>query len=214
MPQTDDFRKDPRISHQSTIFFEDLDSQATASASLRNYSRQGIYFESDERFLPGQELIIGIDQSPYSSSNNIHESYFIKIKWFKELYNGDYRFGYGAKLQLPSDLDSRGSSPKQAPALKRLFEEQAQELRRHPRQPFARPIFFARQDRYFRGRSRNISRGGLFIETDEPFEIGQNIRLVIPKTKYDNGMMIKGRIIHLHPNGIGVRFTGLIRQKK
>ena len=43
------------------------------------------------------------------------------------------------------------------------------------------------------------------------FSVGQAIRLVIPGTRIDNGVMLKAEIIRFNATGVGVKFSGLIK---
>ena len=61
------------------------------------------------------------------------------------------------------------------------------DLRRFRRKPFRRATIFACQNRYYAGLTKNISKGGIFIETRNPFALGQIITLVISRTKIEKG---------------------------
>jgi Tfp pilus assembly protein PilZ len=52
------------------------------------------------------------------------------------------------------------------------------------------------------------------IETKDKFSIGQTLWLVIPGTKIDKGVMLKGEVIHFKPNGVGVKFKALLNKGK
>ncbi|MBW2411583.1 MAG: PilZ domain-containing protein, partial [Deltaproteobacteria bacterium] len=60
---------------------------------------------------------------------------------------------------------------------------------------------------------KNISRRGVFVETKGIFNAGQIIKLVIPGTSIDNGVMLKGEVIRCSATGIGVEFKSLLRKK-
>lgn len=85
------------------------------------------------------------------------------------------------------------------------------DLRRFSRKPFRRATIFACQDQYFAGLTKNISKGGIFIETRNPFSIGQTIILVISRTKIEKGGMLKGEVIHTKPEGFGLKFLSLLK---
>ena len=88
------------------------------------------------------------------------------------------------------------------------------DLRRHTRKPFRRATIFASQDRYFAGLTKNISNGGIFIETRNRFAEGQIITLVISRTKIEKGVMLKGEIVHLRNDGFGLKFISLLKNRK
>lgn len=88
------------------------------------------------------------------------------------------------------------------------------DLRRYTRKPFRRATIFASQNRYFAGLTKNISNGGIFIETRNRFAEGQIVTLVISRTKIEKGVMLKGEIVHLRPEGFGLKFLCLLKNGK
>ncbi len=53
---------------------------------------------------------------------------------------------------------------------------------------------------------KNISLGGAFVETPEIFSIGQAIRLKIPFSDQNKYVKVKGNIVRITPEGVGVEF--------
>lgn len=95
-----------------------------------------------------------------------------------------------------------------------LYESGAKgviDLRRYARRPFRRATIFACQNRYYAGLTKNISKGGIFIETQNQFFRGQIITLVISRTKTEKGVMLKGKVIHLRRDGFGLKFLSLLK---
>jgi hypothetical protein len=88
------------------------------------------------------------------------------------------------------------------------------DLRRYTRKPFRRTTIFASQDRYYTGLTKNISKGGIFIETRNRFAEGQIITLVISRTKIEKGVMLKGEVVHLRHAGFGLKFLSLLKDGK
>jgi hypothetical protein len=88
------------------------------------------------------------------------------------------------------------------------------DLRRYRRKPFRRATIFACQNRYYAGLTKNICKGGVFIETRNQFAQGQIINLVISHTKIEKGVMLKGEVVHLRREGFGVKFLSLLRDGK
>ncbi len=87
-------------------------------------------------------------------------------------------------------------------------------LRKFNRKPFRRATIFACQNRYYAGLTRNISKGGVFIETRNHFSEGQIITLVISGTKIEKGVMLKGQVVHLNRRGFALKFLSLIKNNK
>ena len=73
----------------------------------------------------------------------------------------------------------------------------------------ATTVYFAAENNIYRGMIRDVSRGGVFIESKNRLRVNQHIRLVIPGTKFDNGVMIKAQIIRQSTSGFGVRLLGI-----
>ncbi len=88
------------------------------------------------------------------------------------------------------------------------------DLRRFTRKPFRRATIYACQNRYYAGLTKNISKGGIFIDTRNPPRIGQIVTLVISRTKIEKGVMLKGEVVHRKPDGFGLRFWSLLKNGK
>ncbi|MDB4442780.1 PilZ domain-containing protein [bacterium] len=68
------------------------------------------------------------------------------------------------------------------------------------------PISYATQNRIYSDNITDISRSGLFIETNRPFNIGEEIILSFNMQGYDRPFKIKGNIVRSNQQGIGVQF--------
>ncbi|MGD8991438.1 MAG: PilZ domain-containing protein [Desulfobacterales bacterium] len=86
--------------------------------------------------------------------------------------------------------------------------------RKYSRRPFRRATIFACQNRYYAGLTQNISKGGVFIETQNRFAKGQIITFVISRTKIKKVLMLKGQVIHRNRRGFGLKFLSLIKDSK
>ena len=85
--------------------------------------------------------------------------------------------------------------------------------RKYPRKPYLRSVFFNCGNQKCAGLIKNISRGGVFIETGDQFFFGQPIELEIPNTRIDRGKRIRGWIVHLSQSGIGVTFKRIFERR-
>ena len=88
-----------------------------------------------------------------------------------------------------------------------------QDPRKHPRKLCITSVFFICGDQQSAGLIKNISRGGVFIETKDKFFFGQSIELVIPNTRIDQEKPIVGWIVHLSGTGIGVTFQRIFERR-
>ena len=92
-------RADIRIIHKSPIIVENSKADFIYRARMVNYSKTGLYLESDANFDPGTEIYIAIENSPYTSSlDNAPDCYRVRIIWRKDLQGLFYNHGYGIKI--------------------------------------------------------------------------------------------------------------------
>ena len=89
--------------------------------------------------------------------------------------------------------------------------QRSTDSRKYPRKPYLKPVFFTSQNEYFQGVINNISRNGALIETKDNFSIGQIIRLVIPGTKIDNGVMLKAEVVRVNSSTVAVKFRSITK---
>ncbi len=203
MLQYADKRSQPRTIYNMTVQIQELNDPSIHGARIGNYSRNGLYFETDRALHPGAEIYLGIDNSLYEASSTVHNRYRAKIVWIKKLENSIHNYGFGAEDTTDAE--------KQNPPGSELNE--GTDFRKHPRKPYVKSVFFISQHQYHKGLINNISSGGVFIETKNGFSVGQIIKLVIPGTKIDKGVMLKGEVLHLSQTGIGVKFKSLLNNR-
>jgi hypothetical protein len=125
------------------------------------------------------------------------------VKWQKNIRGSIFNFGYG--VQILSDEERKDLPGK--------ISQEKRDLRQHPRRAYSKPVYFTSQNQFYKGLARNISRHGVFVKAKGNFHVGQTVKLVIPGTKIDNGVMLKGEVMHYNQAGIGVKFTTLLRKK-
>lgn len=95
----------------------------------------------------------------------------------------------------------------QQQALLSILEDwQHSERRKHPRQSWVAPVDYATEDRAFKDFTKDISTGGMFIETRTPFSIGQQITLTFSPSNSKEPIKITGQIVWTGSLGIGVKF--------
>lgn len=200
-------RANPRMSCKVPVTIEELKDSFLYRARLVNYSKNGMFLETDVILDPEAEIVIGIEDSPFTSRESSSDApvcYRASVKWHRNIKGSIFNFGYG--VQIIPDADK-----KESPA---SGSQGKQDLRQHPRRAYSKPVFFTSENQFYKGLTRNISRQGVFVKTKGSFNAGQTIKLVIPGTKIDNGVMLKGEVIHLNQTGIGVKFKTLLRKKE
>jgi hypothetical protein len=200
-------RTDGRNNFKSPIRLENLKG-ITYKARTVNYNRNGLYIETDGLLQPGSVIYIVMEKSPYSDSTfHLPERYCAEIVWHADLEDAFYSYGYGVKYILDfhkQDLQSK--------SLKEANTDD-KEMRKHSRKHYSRSVFFTSQNQYYEGVINNISRRGIFIETQDTFAVGQIIRLVVPGTKIDKGTMLRGEIRHWNRKGIGLEVKSILKAK-
>jgi Tfp pilus assembly protein PilZ len=198
-----------RKAYKAPITVEDLKTSTIYRARMVNYCKTGLHFETDWLLEPGKKIYIEMENLPeVSSSSDLKDRYRAEIIWHTKLENSLCKHGYGVKF-----ISGSGKENLQSVGLKDT-KTNSEDLRKHPRRSYHKTVLFISQNQAYQGLANNISNGGIFIETKDKFSVGQIIRLVIPGTKIDKGVMLKGEVIHVKPKGVGVKFTGLLNKGK
>ena len=78
--------------------------------------------------------------------------------------------------------------------------------RRFPRKDFFTHISFHSSNRIFSGNIRNISIGGVYVQSLDSFPVGQKLTLVIPFTRKAKTVRPSGRVIWNNQGGFGFEF--------
>jgi Tfp pilus assembly protein PilZ len=107
------------------------------------------------------------------------------------------------------------SEEKRQILLKALFEE---ELEGQGKRVFKRvPVFvavnYAVEGRAYQDFVRNVAAGGVFIETNEHFSVGQQVSLAFSLPNYPKVIKIQGQIVRTTSRGFGVEFRVAERRR-
>jgi Tfp pilus assembly protein PilZ len=193
-------RSEPRVYYELPAVVEKPDHKDAHQATIQNYDNSGLYFKTDLLLEVGEDVTIGIASVPDDISGDSGERFRIKILWVETLSDSPGLYGYGART-VPTAAEKRV----------RKTDDDMSELRKHPRKKYYKWVFFVSEGKHCKGLMHNISRGGLFIRTRENLSKRQQIRLVIPGTLIDQGTMLRGEVVHTNPEGVGVKFTGVVK---
>ncbi len=100
MEAISEHRDDLRYKRKAKILLEAHPNGSYYQAKMINFSRGGMYFESDYAPLPGTEIFIGIENSPYDFGADVYRA---QVRWRKELSDqkSKYAFGVGVKYNQP-----------------------------------------------------------------------------------------------------------------
>jgi len=93
-------------------------------------------------------------------------------------------------------------------------EESPEEKRRHPRKPCSIVVDYASRDRAFRDYIRDISSGGVFIETSKEFSIGDEIMMTFSISSKQKPFKFTGQVVRITKKGIGVKFKKNLRSER
>ena len=210
-------RDTARMDHVSSVQVQDLASGKIHRARMFNYSKEGVYFESDSVLNPGTQIYIGIQNSPYASLPDVLEYHQAQIMWRKKLKRSYFRFGYGIKLaslanqQDLKPAEKRNLKPANKPDLKSNDRKPAKDIRKHTRRPYDRFTLFTTQSGIFEGSIKNISASGVFLMAKSTLEVGQILTLVLP---FKNGkdVKVKGQIVWTNDEGFGIKFLSIDKE--
>ena len=201
MEENPEKRDNARIEHQCLVTIENLKAGTINKAKMLNFSATGLYFEADNLLQPGDEIFVGIDNSPFASTEGQYECYRVEIVWRKELKKSLYYYGYGVKHTIDYHKVN----------LKEGETREWQDIRQHQRRTCSKSVQFAAADRIFNGLIKNISKAGGFIEIDEHISAGQNVTFVLPLKK-DQKAIVKGKVVWSSPDGFGLKFLTIDKQ--
>jgi hypothetical protein len=100
MAKVPENRENMRFKRKADILLETYPTGAFYEARMFNYSEGGMYFESDYAPLPGTEVYIGIENSPYDYGADVYRA---RVRWRKELSaeRSGYQYGVGVKYKQP-----------------------------------------------------------------------------------------------------------------
>ena len=95
---------------------------------------------------------------------------------------------------------------KQLELLEIMDQMQQEKARKHTRRAWKVAVEYSTGDLVMRDYIKDISSGGVFIETKMPLAIGQELNLKFPLPNYQKLVKVAGEIIWTSPKGIGVKF--------
>ncbi len=199
-----------RFVYEADISHDLLEHNHVYKGKLHNFSKGGLYFESDQSIFPGEEVFIKFkDQSETTSDEIMSQLPFgVKILWQNDQPGSFFRFGYGAHY-----IDKNDSLVKSI-NIQELEQNNLQEKnpaiekdpRMYPRRQYRKSLQLNYKDKSYRGEFNNISKSGVFIKTDIKFAIGTQIRFVISGRKLRDNLSLKGLIVRINAKGFGVKF--------
>lgn len=101
--------------------------------------------------------------------------------------------------------------PGQQRDLLKILEWGCRDKRKHTRVTCSRPAAIAIQHNRYAGVAKNISAGGMFIETPASVCIGQDVSLIISLFSFEDPVTITGKVVRTEPIGVAVKFDSVFQ---
>jgi len=95
---------------------------------------------------------------------------------------------------------------KQSVLLKYAEDLLTKERRAFIRKSCSIPVSYATYDRMYTNIIKNISQKGVFIETQRPLFVGEEVILSFSMAGFGKPLKVKGEIVQVNRSGIGVEF--------
>lgn len=95
---------------------------------------------------------------------------------------------------------------KQVALLQHAEELLVKERRAFVRKSCSIPVSYATYDRVYSNTIKNISQKGVFIETQRPLFVGEELVLSFSMEGFGKPLKVKGEIVQVSRSGIGVEF--------
>jgi Tfp pilus assembly protein PilZ len=188
-------RNNARLEEYRPISVKDLKAGIFHKATMLNYSKNGMYFESDSILEPGAEIYLGIENSSSVSFADEYECKRAEIVWRKKLKKSFFNYGYGIRF-FSEDNPEEQNRPNQS---------EKSDSRRHPRRSYSKSVVYAINNQILEGTTQNVSLSGIFIKAKKKFKVGETVILSLP-SKTKEKLKIKGEIAWSNDEGFGVKF--------
>ena len=201
-------RRYNRFKYEALISHDVSTNDIIHPGTMFNFSKGGLYFESDQKIYPGEDIFVGLAIHADSPGKDSQLLFEVKIVWLKGLEDSSFRYGYGGKFLSSYDSFIETGQIKE-------LDKQASPIgdfrgdsdsRKHSRRSYHKSLRFSYNSIEYRGLADNIGRGGAFILTTEKFVLGGRIKLAVPGWKTRKEVKVTGWIVRISPEGIGVSF--------
>ena len=102
-------RKERRLQYQTPVLVQPQRGRRWYNGSMFNFSRTGIYIETEFNGRPGQQVRIVVEAPPYGNGPCLHRA---RICWTQELTDAVvlYHHGCGVSYDMTVDYSLDGSS--------------------------------------------------------------------------------------------------------
>ena len=203
-----DIRDKKRFNCNAEVSHDNLLPDVFYPARMYNFSRGGLYFESDQRLYIGDYINYRVKYPAQPSGNDTHYQFGVEILWRQQPQHSSLKYGYGSKFINPNQTLENiiDLSKLEKQRIPQKNAEKEKDPRTHPRRPYNRSLVLITQNRNFKGLMTNISRSGAFIKTQNQFSVGQIIVILVPGHKKHKDVKLTGYVVRLNRSGVGVIF--------
>ena len=91
--------------------------------------------------------------------------------------------------------------------LRGLVEKRSKGRRQYERESYSAVVDYSTEDGFCTDYIKDISAGGMFIETRRAFRVGQEMQLVFPLPNQEKHVKTMGEVTRITAQGIGVKFS-------
>jgi Tfp pilus assembly protein PilZ len=196
------FKYETLMSHDVSI------NNIVHPGKMYNFSKGGLYFESDQKIYPGEDIYVALGIHADSPGKDTQLLFEVKIIWHQELQDSSFSYGYGGKFLNSPDAIIETGKIRETEKKHAIIEEFGgdNDSRKYRRRPYNKTLKFSYRNSEREGFVANISPGGAFILTKDKFDLGGRLKLVIPAWKTTKEIKVIGWIVRLSKDGIGVSF--------
>ena len=203
-------RKFRRFKFETAILHDLLTRPNIYDGKIANFSKEGLYFESNQTIYPGEEIFIKLKKPPDAADDEGLPvlPFLVKIVWHRRLAAASFRIGYGAQYLDPGDglVKNMESAANGMSGRMKSRIRDVEDPRQYPRRSYNKPLVFDYKNQFYRSLVTDISQGGAFIRSKLRISLGRKIIMVIPGSKIRKKSKIKGWIVRRNPDGFGVKF--------
>jgi Tfp pilus assembly protein PilZ len=201
-------REHQRHKYEALISHDVSNNDIIHPGKMFNFSKGGLFFESDQKIYPGEDIFIGLAIPADTFDKDTQLLFEVKIVWRHELADASYHYGYGGQFLSTYDsfigVDPVKEIEKQAAPAGGFRGEY--DSRKHPRRSYHKASRFLYNGQEYKGVVTDIGRGGAFIFTKEKVALGGRIKIAVTGRKTGKEVKVTGWIVRISPQGIGVSF--------
>ena len=203
-------RRYKRFKYEALISHDISTNGNRYPGKMVNFSKGGLYFESEQAIYPGEELFVALAIHADSSAKDTQLLFEVRILWHKKVTDSPLCYGYGGKFLSTDDSSTETGQIQEKEIEKKVSPSHdfggENDSRKHIRKPYRKMLLFLYDSSEYKGFVSNISRGGVFILTKEDFVLGSKIKLVYLALKTRKAAKKSGWIVRKTHEGIGVSF--------